>query len=160
MFVTEADGVRRNRSATNGWSRRSISLSSMIVTLAGLRVSLSGTREAVMTIWSVSTGNAGIGSLSIDELSRHRGISREGGRAHAPPAGAGRGNGRRTKAGSRLGRALKELPAFTVAGTAPDFHRLPFEPPPIRQTSVGGTLVGNVATLVAHGLSNPRPRGY
>src|SRR5205823_6796983 len=32
-------------------------------------------------------------------------------------------------------------PAFTVAGTAPEFHRLPFEPPPPKRGFVGGTLV-------------------
>ena len=36
--------------------------------------------------------------------------------------------------------------AFTVAGTAPDFRRLPFEPPPADLTSVGGTLVDGGAT--------------
>jgi hypothetical protein len=33
---------------------------SIIVTLAGVFASASGTREAVITIWSVSMGNAGI----------------------------------------------------------------------------------------------------
>src|SRR5688500_13083380 len=54
-----------------------------------------------------------------------RRTSRHG--AHAPAAGPGRGNGRPTKAGSWLGRSNSGL---TVAGTAPDLHRLPFEPPP------------------------------
>ena len=50
----------------------------------------------------------------------------------------------------------KELPAFTVAGTAPEFRRLPFEPPPVRLKSVGGTLIDDAATSRADGLSNRR----
>jgi hypothetical protein len=34
----------------------------MIVTLAGVVTSLSGAREAVITIWSVAMGNAGMES--------------------------------------------------------------------------------------------------
>ena len=49
------------------------------------------------------------------------------------------------------------LPAFTVAGTAPEFRRLPFEPPPPKLRFVGGTLVGALlATL--DGLSNRASR--
>ena len=41
-------------------------------------------------------------------------------------------------------------PAFTVAGTAPESHRLPFEPPPACELHVGGTLIADVLG----GLSN------
>src|SRR5205085_6883173 len=38
--------------------------------------------------------------------------------------------------------------------TAPDFRRLPFEPPPPSLELVGGTLVGHRATAAIAGLSN------
>ncbi len=46
------------------------------------------------------------------------------------------------------------LLGFTVAGTAPEFRRLPFEPPPVRIASVGGTLIDGRATRAQDGLSN------
>ena len=62
MSSTAADGVSRSSAASRGSSRRSIRCWSMMVTLAGVCASLSGAREAVMTIWLVSMGNAGMGS--------------------------------------------------------------------------------------------------
>jgi len=58
--ATAADGVSRIRALTSGSSSRSIRCWSMSVTLAGVFASRSGAREAVMTIWSVAIGNAGI----------------------------------------------------------------------------------------------------
>src|SRR6478752_2902567 len=88
--VTEADGVRRSRLATSGSSRRSIRCWSIIVTLAGVCASLSGARDAVMTIWSVSIGNAGIGVLLLTNMSSQRDPPAHRSRTHAPrlvPAG-------------------------------------------------------------------------
>lgn len=48
----------------------------------------------------------------------------------------------------------------TVAGTAPDSHRLPFEPPPPRFKRVGGTLVVRRARAGRDGLSNSIPPDY
>ena len=58
--ATAAEGVSRNSALTSGSSSRSIRWRSMIVTLAGVCASLSGARDAVMTIWSVLIGNAGM----------------------------------------------------------------------------------------------------
>src|SRR4051794_17586630 len=56
----------------------------MIVTLAGVRDSCSGAREVVMTIWSVSMGNAGMGILLLTNLSSQRDRCLRGSGAHAP----------------------------------------------------------------------------
>ena len=50
--------------------------------------------------------------------------------------------------------------AFTVAGTAPEFRRLPFEPPPPDLSSVGGTLVGRAARRRAAGCQIARKPHY
>jgi hypothetical protein len=54
------------------------------------------------------------------------------------------------------------LPNFgiTVAGTAPGSHRLPFEPPPVRLTSAGGTLIAPDDWTRSDGLSNRALRRY
>jgi hypothetical protein len=50
----------------------------MIITLAGVCVSLSGEREAVMTIWSVSMNVAGMRILLLTNLSSQRGAPIDG----------------------------------------------------------------------------------
>ena len=49
---------------------------------------------------------------------------------------------------------------ITVAGTAPGSHRLPFEPPPVRLTSAGGTLIAPDDWTRSDGLSNRALRRY
>src|SRR5438309_9989361 len=56
----------------------------MIATRAGVCASVSGTRDAVMTIWSVSTGNAGMIILLLTNLSSQRDALAEVSEAHAP----------------------------------------------------------------------------
>src|SRR3954469_22450241 len=72
-----------------------------------------------------------------------------------------RGWSRPRKRTTDQGRFLTspESSGFTVAGTAPDFRRLPFQPPPPSNELVGGTLVGYVARLRRDGLSNS-PRAH
>src|SRR5690242_21964408 len=82
--ATAAEDVRRSSVLISGSSSRSTRCSSMIVTLAGVRASLSGARDAVMTIWLVSMGNAGMKFLLSTNMSSRRDAPRPGGLTHAP----------------------------------------------------------------------------
>src|SRR6476661_8549830 len=115
--ATAADGVRRRNDAISGSPRSSISDWPMMVTLAAVSACCSGAREAVMTIGLGSMGNAGMIGPPVDEPCRHGGQVGPRFRGWSRPK-----SGRLTTAGSRLW-----LVAITVAGTAPDFRRLPFE---------------------------------
>ena len=104
----------------------------------------------MMTICELSIGNAGMAS-SVDELSSQRDARPQGSETHAP----------RLVPAEETDDGPRQVPDFspceagiTVAGTAPDSHRLPFEPPPVRLASVGGTLIGPAATSALDGLSN------
>src|SRR5438105_15220995 len=76
--------------------------------------------------------------LLLTSLSSQRDAPPEDSEAHAPrldPA-------EETDDGPRqVPDFPRPSPGFTVAGTAPDFRRLPFEPPPPDMKSVGGTLI-------------------
>jgi len=64
-------------------------------------------------------------------------------RLHAPrlvPAG------KRTTDQGRFLTSLTDWSAFTVAGTAPELRRLPFEPPPPKLALVGGTLIAGLVS--------------
>ena len=61
--ATAAEGTRRRKAAARGSPNRSISSWSMMVMLAAVEDCSSGVREAVMTIWSVLMGKAGMGIL-------------------------------------------------------------------------------------------------
>ena len=144
--VTAADGVRRTSAARRGSSRRSIRCWSMMVTLAGVCAALSGAREAVMTIWLLSMGSAGMSVLLLTNMSSQGGKS-----AHAP----------RLVPAEETDDGPRQVPDFptdwsgvTVAGTAPEFRRLPFEPPPADARSVGGTLVGDPASRAVKSRSS------
>lgn len=83
----------------------------------------------------------------MDELVVSEGAPNES--AQCPrPRGWSRPEKRTTDRGRFL--TLPNHSAFTVAGTAPDFRRLPFEPPP-PDKSVGGTLVCGRANDVPEG---------
>src|SRR6185369_9051645 len=160
--ATAADGVRRSRALTMGSPRCSIRCWSMIVTLAGVFTACSGARDAVTTIWLVSMIGTGMEILLLTTC-RHRGMRRLAA-APAPrsAAGPGQGNGRLIK-----GRFLTSPvdTGFTVAGTAPDSHRLPFEPPPAGRSSNGAKAGGRHpdrrrAWRGPGGLSNWRAAHY
>jgi hypothetical protein len=68
--------------------------------------------------------------------------------------------GKRTTDRGRFLTTLTGWSAFTVAGTAPEFRRLPFEPPPASKALVDGTLIRGPATLAADGLSNCLEQRY
>jgi membrane protein required for beta-lactamase induction len=70
--ATAADGVRRSSAPNKGSSSRSILCWSIMVTLAGVCASLCGAREAVMTIWLLSMGSAGMNVLLLTNLSSQR----------------------------------------------------------------------------------------
>src|SRR3954468_8764718 len=98
----------------------------MTVTLAAESSRFSGSRDAGMTIWSVGIGRMGMIILLLTNLPSQRDRRLTGSRAHAPrlvPA-------EETDDGPRQVPDFAEQFGFTVAGTAPDSHRLPFEPPP------------------------------
>src|SRR4051794_6036565 len=124
---TDAEGASRSRVLISGSPRRSMRLASMMVIAAGVVTSCSGAREAVMTIWLVSMGSAGMAILLLTNLSSQR---------DAPPCGSGTHAPRLVPAGEtddgprQVPDYPRPSPRFTVAGTAPDSHRLPFEPPP------------------------------
>ena len=99
--ATAADGVSRSRAADQ---RLAEALDPLLVDDgdAGRAFAppLPGAREAVMTIWSVSMGSDGHVNPPVDELVVTEGCAADGGAGPRSTAGPGRGNGRRTKAGS------------------------------------------------------------
>src|SRR3982751_1640594 len=111
-----------------------------------------------MTIWLLSIGNAGMDILLLTSLSSQR-DRRPVQTAGPTPRGWSRPRKRTTDQGRFL-TSLTSWSAFTVAGTAPDFRRLPFEPPPPSLELVGGTLVGHRATAAIAGLSNCQSPHY
>src|SRR5690348_16586821 len=82
--ATAAEGVKRSSALMSGSSRRSISVPSMMVTLAGVCACVSGARDAVMTIWLVSMGNAGMRVLLLTNVPSQRIAWPRGSAAHAP----------------------------------------------------------------------------
>src|SRR4051794_9992385 len=148
----EADGARRSRAGINGSPSRSIRLRSMMTMLAGERDCCSGAREAVMTIWLVSIGSAGMLILLLTNLSSQRAA-----RPTPPrlvPAGETDDGPRQVPDFPRIGSGV------TVAGTAPDFRRLPFEPPPPSFRSWAAPWSLGSATWTFAGLSNCARRYY
>src|SRR4051812_21697045 len=71
---TAAEGTRRISERARGSSSLSILVGSMMVTLAGVRASSSGARDAVMTIWSVTMGVTGMKDLLLTTCRHKRGM--------------------------------------------------------------------------------------
>src|SRR6185369_13270828 len=103
-----------------------------------------GARDAVMTIWSVVSGNAVMRS-SVDEPVVTEGSATRLCSVDPRPHSWSRPGKRTTDQGRFLTSRRTIWSALTVAGTAPDFRRLPFEPLPPSEKLVSGTLVAGVA---------------